>query len=340
LQDVTASSDPVRLLLAGAGAFGREHLGRLVGRADVRLVGVADTHPDALKAARSLFGVLPCHADPLRMIDEAEADAIVIATPAASHVEICMRALGRGLCVLLEKPVATSAEAASVLLGSVKISSGFVLPGHVLRFSKDHQRLVEIVGSGLIGEVIYVNSRRYRDDSHAIRYADADPVLTTLIHDVDLAQWVTRSDFRSVLAHRSVGSGYRSLTTACATTATGVVCHLRTAWTFTDGDLPPDRWEVVGNRGSVELVVGEGLQVYCEGRRINFPLIETDDPLRNEQNHFLACVRDRSRERALDLPEAIAGLKLADAVKESLRAGREVILSRAMRPGSIVSVTE
>ena len=155
------------------------------------------------------------------MIDETEADAIVIATPAASHVEICTRALGRGLCVLLEKPVATSAEAASALLASCRKSAAFVLPGHVLRFSKDHQRLVEIVDSGLIGEVIYVSSRRYRDDSHAIRYRDTDPVLMTLIHDVDLAQWVTRSTFRSVLVQRSGSSGYRSMTTACATMATG-----------------------------------------------------------------------------------------------------------------------
>ena len=194
---MTASSAPVRVLLAGVGAFGREHLDQLAARADVRLVGVADTNPAAAERIRSLYGDLPYHADPLRMIDGTEADAIVIATPAASHVEICARALGRGLCVLLEKPVATSAEAASALLASSQKSAAFVLPGHVLRFSKDHQRLVEIVNSGLIGEVIYVNSRRYRDDSHAIRYGDTDPVLMTLIHDVDLAQWVTRSDFRS-----------------------------------------------------------------------------------------------------------------------------------------------
>src|SRR5208282_936505 len=136
-----------------------------------------------------------------RLIDSVEADAIIIATPAASHVEICVRALGRNLCALLEKPVAPSAAAAP-LLQSARSSAGFVLPGHVLRFSQDHARLVEIVRSGRIGEVIYVNSRRYRDDSHAVRYADVDPVLMTLIHDVDLAQWVTGSDFRSVLARR------------------------------------------------------------------------------------------------------------------------------------------
>ena len=42
-----------------------------------------------------------------------------------------------------------------------------------------------------------MNSRRYRDDSHAVRYPDDDPVLMTLIHDIDIAQWVTGSDFHS-----------------------------------------------------------------------------------------------------------------------------------------------
>ena len=106
------------------------------------------------------------------------------------------------------------------------------------------------------------------------------------------------------------------MTTVCATMATGVACHLCTAWTFTDGDLPRDRWEVVGDHGSVELVVGESLQLYCEGRRTNLPLVEADNSLRNEQDHFLACVRDRSRKPALDLLQAFAGLKLADAAKK------------------------
>jgi predicted dehydrogenase len=318
---------PVRVLVAGAGAFGREHLVRLAGRSDVDVVGVADTNPATLELIRGRHGVLNCLTDPSRLIDEAEADAIIIASPAASHVGICVRALGRNLCALLEKPIAPSAAAAAPLLQSARSSGGFVLPGHVLRFSQDHARLVEIVRAGRIGEVIYVNSRRYRDDSHAVRYADIDPVLMTLIHDVDLAQWVTGSDFRSVLARRSGDAGYRSMTAVCATTATGVVCDLRTAWTFPDGEAPPDRLEVVGDRGSVELTVGEALHVYARGRRTAHAPAASDDPLRNEQEHFLACVRDRSRAPALDLSQALAGLKLADAAMESLRMNREVILA-------------
>jgi predicted dehydrogenase len=254
-----------------------------------------------------------------------EADAIIIAAPTASHVEVSVRALARNLCALLEKPIAPSVVAAAPLLPSARSSSGFVLPGHVLRFSRDHARLIEIVRSGRIGKLIYVNSRRYRDDSHAVRYPDDDPVLMTLIHDIDLALWATGSDFRRVFARRSGGPGLRSMTAIMATTATGVTCDLRTAWTFAEGDLPPDHLEAVGDRGSVEFTAGEALQVYAEGRCTAYPPAEADDPLRNEHEHFLACVRDRSRVRALDLADALAGLKLADAALESLRLNREVV---------------
>jgi predicted dehydrogenase len=318
-------SAPVRVLVAGAGAFGKEHLDRLVRRSDVSVVGVADTNPAALAPLRSKLGAAEWLADPLQLIGMVEADAIIVATPADSHVEICARALDRNLAVLLEKPAAPSASVAVPLVAAERQSAGFVLPGHVLRFSQDHIRMIEIIRSGKIGEVIYVNSRRYRDDEHAVRYPDTDPVLMTLIHDIDLAQWITGSDFRSALTRRSGGPGYRSMTAVSATTVTGVTCDLRTAWTFAGGDLPPDRVEVVGDRGSVELFVGHALRVYAEGQLATYPAAEADDPLRNEQDHFFSCVRDRLQAPVVNLEQALAGLRMADAAIESLRLGREVI---------------
>jgi predicted dehydrogenase len=314
------SSRPLRVLLAGFGAFGKEHLSRLSERSDVAVVGVADTNPAAFEPIRTSLGAAKCLGDPLRLIDAVEADAIVVATPAASHVEISVRALSRNLCVLLEKPVAPSASSAVPLLEIARSSAGFIMPAHVLRFSQDHLQMVEIIRSGRIGEVLYVNSRRYRDDSHAVRYPEDDPVLMTLVHDIDIAQWITGSDFHSIAARRSEGAGYRSMTAVSATSATGVICDLRSTWTFTDGELPPDRVEVVGDRGSVELTVGAGIEVYAEGRRTHCPASGADDPLRNEQDHFLACVRDRSLTPALTLSQALVGLMLADAAIESLRS--------------------
>jgi len=96
--------------------------------------------------------------------------------------------------------------------------------------------------------------------------------------------------------------------------------------TYPTRNLPADRLEVVGDRGGVELTVGRSIEVYAVGRRTEHPCDDADDPLKTEQDHFLACVRDRALRPALNLDDALAGLRLADAALESLRAGIEVVV--------------
>jgi predicted dehydrogenase len=116
------SSRPLRVLLAGLGAFGKEHLSRLTKRSDVKVVGVADTDPAALAPIRASLGVAECLTDPLRLIDAVEADAIIVATPAVSHVEISLRARLKPLCVAREAPVAPSAGSAAPLVAAARSS--------------------------------------------------------------------------------------------------------------------------------------------------------------------------------------------------------------------------
>ena len=78
----------LRVLVAGAGAFGVEHLARLAGRTDLAIAGVADTDPAALERAAARAPGARLFADPLQLIDEVEADAVIVASPAATHVAI------------------------------------------------------------------------------------------------------------------------------------------------------------------------------------------------------------------------------------------------------------
>lgn len=322
------ANSPLRILLAGAGAFGQEHLLRLAARADVRIAGIADPSPSALSTMRQRHGSARCFEDPLQMLAETPADAIIVATPAGSHAGITLSAIAGRLGVLLEKPVTTDAAEALHLAKAAADAGVLVLPGHVLRFSRDHQTLAEITASGVIGRVLYISSRRYRDEAHVSRYPDIDPVLMTMIHDIDLVSWIARSPFRTVQAWRSGAEGARSLTAASAVTDSGVICDLRTAWTFPPGDLPPDRVEVVGETGSIELDTGHALFLHSQGRRTSIPLVQDDDALANEQDHFITCLRDRSRMPALTLSDAAVGLRLADAIRDSIREGREIVIDK------------
>ena len=320
-----AAPSQLRILLAGAGAFGQEHLRRLVERPDVRVAAVADPCSMALDAVLQRHSSITCFEDPRQMLDQTPADAVIVATPAASHAAITLHAIARSLGVLLEKPVTLGPAEAEGLARAAADAGTLVLPGHVLRFSRDHRKLVEIAASGILGRVLHVRSRRYRDDAHAVRYRDIDPVLMTMIHDIDIALWIARSPFRSARAWRSTG-GFRSLTAVTAVTESGVTCELQTAWTFSPGEAPPDRVEVVGENGSIELDTSHGLVLHAEGRRSLIPLAMDDDALANEQDHFFACLRDRNQVPAVNLRDAVAGLRLAGAVCGSLRDSREVRL--------------
>lgn len=322
----TSGQSAVRILVAGAGAFGREHLDRLAVRNDVRVVGVADPNPAALSFVAQRYAVAQCAESPQALMDQVAADALVVASPSTTHVEVTLHAIDRGLGVLLEKPVAPNATLAAQLAEAAERKGAFVLPGHVLRFSKDHHQLVDVVRSGQIGVARYVNSRRYRDDSHAVHYRDVDPVLMTMIHDIDLALWIAQSRFRSVRARRSGEDRFRSLTVANAATDSGLICDLRTAWTFSAEGLPPDRIEVVGDRGSIELEVGRSLRLFAAGRTTELALAQVNDMLANEHDHFLDCFRDRTMQPVLTLCDALEGIRLTDAILESLRLERDVHL--------------
>lgn len=324
---VDATRHPVRIAVVGAGAFGREHLDRLAARDDVAIVGVVEPSRAASDVVKGRHPAIPLFTDPVDMFDEVRPDAAIVATPAATHFGITSAGISRRVPVLLEKPVLPSSVLAAELVAMTNDGTAFILPGHVLRFSADHVKLASLVKSGTIGDIIYIDSRRYRDASHARRYPDTDPVLMTLIHDIDLAVWLAPEPFVSVRGSRTAGPGFQSLTTADLETASGIRCHLRTAWTFTDGDLPPDRLEVVGECGSIELDAGHSLRLYVDGRCTELPLTSGDDPLANEHDCFVARIRNSQAPLPVSMNDAIIGLKLAEAILQSLASRREVAVS-------------
>ena len=313
-------SDRVRVVVAGAGAFGREHIRLLATMADAEIVGIADVNAAAAETAARQAGVATAGTDAVALIDRLRPDGLIVATPGPTHVALARHALAAGIPVLVEKPVAMTAAEASALAEAEKRSDGFVLPGHVLRFSKSHRRLVEIAQSTEVGSILSVTARRHRDDSHAVRYRE-DPILMTMIHDIDLALWISGASPQTVSAIRRPSGTSRSLTLATMSADAGPVWQLATAWTFpTEASSPPDRIEVIGERGSVELQADGALNVYGDNtRRMNVPT-DLDEALRNEHACFVACIRSRTGPTVVTLADAVAGLAVADAVQASLAA--------------------
>jgi predicted dehydrogenase len=311
----------VRLVVAGAGGFGREHLRILAAMTDVVVAGVADIREAAAREAAERFGAAEVATDAAVMVSRLMPDGLIVATPGPAHVALACHALGLGIPVLIEKPVAMNAAEAARLTEAEARSGAFVLPGHILRFSTPHRRLFEIARSEAVGPILSVSARRHRDDSHPRRYAE-DPVLMTMVHDIDLALWITGAIPDEVVAHRRPAGTSRSETLMTGASPGGAVWRLTTAWTFPTTAPPADRIEVIGERGSVELEAGVAIRV-CGAAPlvIDIGAADPDQPHTAELAHFVACIRTPTKPETVTLADAVAGLRVADAVLASLQSG-------------------
>lgn len=308
-----------RILVAGAGAFGREHLSRLSRMVDVEIVGIADRLPAAAQEAAERYGLPVWDTDATALIDRLRPDGLIVATPANSHVPLACAALDRGIPVLVEKPVAPTAVEVAALIEVEARSTAFVLPGHVLRFSAAHRLLVNIARSDAIGPILSVTSRRFRDDSHAVRYRDIDPVLMTMIHDIDLCLWITGAKAGEAFAVRRPADTPRSQTIALVRDSTGAAWQLATAWTFPAESVPADRVEIVGEHGSVELEVGRHISQWgTVDRRIDLATLPPEDALQAELDEFIRCIRTGTRPAVVTTRDAERGLAAAETIRAKL----------------------
>ncbi|HEY4163123.1 MAG TPA: Gfo/Idh/MocA family oxidoreductase [Dongiaceae bacterium] len=311
--------DKMRLSIAGTGTFGREHLSALAGIGGVEIAGIADIDAARAQETAARFSAARWETDAARLIEQARPDGLIVATPGPAHLALAVHALALDIPVLVEKPVGMSAAEGARLLEAEGRSHGFVLPGHVSRFSAPHRQIREIVQSGEIGDLLSLKARRYRDEQHAVRFPDVDPVLMTMIHDIDLALWITGRPIAEITARRFPRDHPRSMTEALGTSDGGPAWQLATAWTYPVDGYPPDRLEIVGSKGGVELETGGFLRQYgAKARQIDLRGAP-DTALREELVHFVECIREKQAPRIVTCHEAWIGLVVADAICESLR---------------------
>jgi UDP-N-acetylglucosamine 3-dehydrogenase len=190
----------LRAGLIGLGAMGRNHARVLSELDGVELVGIVEPGDAATRATRG--------APVLRTVEDLldlGVDYAVIASPTGLHEEIGLRLAEAGICALIEKPLADSAEAARRLVDAFE-SRGLVAGvGHIERFNPALQSMRSRLEAGELGEIFQVVTRRQGPFPH--RIADVGVVKDLATHDIDLTSWVTGQEYTSVSARTVSRSG-------------------------------------------------------------------------------------------------------------------------------------
>jgi myo-inositol 2-dehydrogenase/D-chiro-inositol 1-dehydrogenase len=193
------SSSPVRLALIGLGNMGSEHLTIFTGLPSrARICAVADTHVPFVERAASAVPTAAVFHDPLDCVHNADTDAVVVASADATHYGIVAACISRGLPVLCEKPLTTSADESLQLVRAEQASGRrLVQVGYMRRFDADYQHLHRSLYSGRVGPAVLI-SQRHRNPLTVIKFDERELIASSASHDIDVFRWLCGEDIAEV----------------------------------------------------------------------------------------------------------------------------------------------
>jgi len=240
----------LRVGLAGLGSMGRNHLRVIASRPNARLAAIADPAPEALAAAVAQTGAAG-FSEPLAMIAEAELDAVVIAAPTTAHLALALAAIGRGIAVLVEKPLAPTVEDALEIVAASRATGVPVQVGHVERFNPAVRELGRLLHEEHWLSTVYAIQSR-RAGPFPARIRDVGVTIDLATHDVDICSWIAGERPARVHAETAqrIHADHEDLLFGLLRFPSGVVAQLDVDWL-----TPAKRRQltVVGEGGMLEL---------------------------------------------------------------------------------------
>ncbi len=338
----------LRFGLIGYGLWGRHHARAIAQAPGATLAAIAcRTEATAATAARDFPGV-PVHRDYRELLACPDVDAVDVVVPNALHAEMGVAALEAGKDVLMEKPLAPTLEGCDRLIAAAARTARVLTVGHELRLSHQWGAIKTLIDAGDLGDVssaaVSLFRFPYRPGSGGWRYEARQVgswIMEELVHHFDLLLWYF-ARHGAPFAVSAVGHG-RGGDPALSD---GVACTLR---------FPGGRYavvtlsltgfeyhltaEVVGTEGAVRGWWSGGLDRTREAafelkvrRRgatapgtiplaVSGELFELEEQLRRVVPAF------RERRALVSAEEARTAVAVCLAAEQSVREGREVLIS-------------
>jgi predicted dehydrogenase len=255
----------LKILQAGLGGWGRNWaVNVLKGAADVRLVGVVDSSPEATAAFRKEVPVpeSACFSSIDAALEAVESDAVLVTANLAGHVPLATAALRANKHVLLEKPFAPTLDDAAGLVRLAEEHHRVLMISQNYRFFPAVRAVMDLVEQNQLGHMgtVSVDFRRYANvapvETHR-HYHIAHPLLMDMtIHHLDLMRAVLRQEPAEVAckAFNTPWSRFRDPATAFATITfdRGTVVSYRGSWTSTGPETHwAGEWHMEGELGGV-----------------------------------------------------------------------------------------
>lgn len=318
----------------GVGYWGPNLLRNLVANKSCRVKTAVDLSRERRNYVSGLYPAIKVTDDVNQVFYDPEIDGVVIATPAATHFALAMKALEAGKHILVEKPLAMSVAEVEQIGNLANEKNLLVMVGHTFLFNAAVRYVRKLIDSGEIGDIRYIYSQRL--NLGRIR-SDVDALWNFAPHDVSIIQyWLGDPDPISVVR---CGIDYiqekiDDVVFLNILYPNKIIANIHVSW------LDPRRVRSMTVVGSKKMVIYDDIaenkiaifdkgidRMAVLGENMDFdhprfqgfnhrsgdvllPKIDFQEPLKVEIEHFIDCIQNST--------ECITGIKHAKKVVEIL----------------------
>ncbi|TDI84806.1 MAG: Gfo/Idh/MocA family oxidoreductase [Caldithrix sp.] len=318
----------------GVGYWGPNLLRNLIANEDCQVKWVSDLSEERRHFVKRLYPRVQLTDDVEQVFNDPDVDAVIIATPVATHFEMAMQALKKGKHILVEKPMAKTVAEVTAIGELAKSKNLVAMAGHTFVYNSAVRYLKKLIDSRELGEIRYIYSQRL--NLGRIRN-DVDALWNFAPHDISIIHYLL-GDPKPVSVSKHgmdyVQPGIFDVVFLNIEYPDKIMANIHVSW------LDPDkvrRLIVVGSEKMVvyddiavnkiaiydkgidkKAVLGESMDYDEPGEfkfshrsgDLVFPKIEYIEPLKTEIEHFLSCIQDGT--------ECITGVEHAKKVVEVL----------------------
>lgn len=301
--------NPVRIGVIGAGYWGPHLIRNVSEMSEARLCGIADLSSERLRSLQSRYPQVLLTQDYRDLLTD-DIDALVIATPVKTHSALAREALRAGKHVLIEKPLTRTSSEALSLIHLAEQKGLALMVGHTFEYNPAVIALRDIIRSGDIGVVLYVDAARL--NLGQFRY-DINVLWDLAPHDISIMNLLLEAEPTHVSARGSScvhPTNMHDVAYLELRYPNGVMGHIHVSW------LEPAkvrRFTVVGDEKMIvynDVATEEKLRIYDKGvikstssgdfadfqlsyryGGISIPAIPSGEPLKLEIGHFVDCIQ-------------------------------------------------
>jgi len=181
------AAEVIRTAVIGCGYWGPNLIRNLHDEPRAAVRYVCDVNPARLEGISRRYPGVKVVSDHRQVLDDREVDAVLVATPVETHFAIAGAALKAGKHVLVEKPMTGSAASARKLIALAEKCRRVLMVDHTFLFTAAVEKMREIVVSGELGEIYYLDSVRV---NLGLFQHDINVVWDLGPHDISIANYL------------------------------------------------------------------------------------------------------------------------------------------------------